>query len=100
MSKVKLSSENIAIALRKGEGSFSIKKKGNQYYLYKATSKKGKTTWELLGNIKDLEPNDKNLIKAKAVIVGKEAKELYEKVRTGKTVKEEAVNEFKKLLER
>jgi hypothetical protein len=90
-------SEDIAM---RGEGSYTIKKISGQEYLYKGYYEKRKLKWKLLGNVKELDPKDPNLIKAKVVNTGREAKEIIERYYSGKLDKEKAVNEFKKLLER
>ena len=84
----------------KGEGTYIIKLIGKQRYLYKGYYQKGKQKWDLVGNIKEIDPQDANLIKARVLIVRKEAGDIFQKYFAGKIDKIVAKNELIKLLDR
>jgi hypothetical protein len=83
----------------RGEGFYTIKKVGNQEYLYKVHYEKGKPVWDIVGNVKDMDPKDPNLAKARAVMLSKEAKDIFEKYCCGLIDKTKARNELTKLLD-
>lgn len=84
----------------RGEGAFTIKRVGNQEYLYKVSTVKGKQKWEIMGNVKDLDPKEPNLVKARTIQILKEVKPILEKYLSGKLDKEKAKSELSKLLDR
>ena len=82
------------------DGSYTIQKKRDQEYLFRVFYESGKQRWEKVGNVRDLDPKDPNLVKARSVILGKKAKQIIELYLSGKIDKTKAMNEFKKLLDR
>ena len=80
-------------------GSYTIKRTKNQDYLYKIYYEKGKQKWEIIGNVRDLDPKDPKLAKARAAKLGKEASAILERYFTGAIDKNKAKTELMKLLE-
>lgn len=87
-------------------GSYTIKKMRDGEYLCKVSYKKEKgklkQKWEYIGSVKNIGVDHveyPNLIKAQAVLVGKEAKDIYEQYKRG-MVRQRAESELLKLLER
>ncbi len=88
-------SEDIGMA-----GHYTIKKIKNQEYLYKISyDKEGKQKWDIIDNVKDLDPKHQGLIEAKTVILGKQVRKILHRYLSGSIDKVKAKAELIKLLE-
>lgn len=78
----------------KPKGAYTVKKLGQQEYLYHIIRIAGKQKWQLLGNVKDIDSKDPNLIKARAVTALPYARSVIERYLAGDIDKAKAKSEL------
>ncbi|AIF83027.1 hypothetical protein NTE_00952 [Candidatus Nitrososphaera evergladensis SR1] len=84
----------------KAKGAYTVKKLGQQEYLYHITRVAGKQKWRLLGNVKDIDAKDPNLIKARAVTALPYARSVIERYLAGDIDKAKAKSELARVIDK
>ena len=79
---------------RKTKGGYTVKKLGQQEYLYHVFRDDGKVKWRLLGNVKEIDAKDPNLVKARALSALPLARSVIEKYLAGDIDKAKAKSEL------
>ena len=85
---------------RKTKGGYTVKKLGQQEYLYHVYRDKGKVKWRLLGNVKEIDAKDPNLVKARALSALPYARSVIEKYLAGDIDKAKAKSELAGVIDR
>jgi hypothetical protein len=85
---------------QKSKGGYTVKKLGHQEYLYHVYRHEGKVKWRLLGNVKEIDAKDPNLVKARALSALPLARSVIEKYLAGDIDKAKAKSELAGVIDR
>lgn len=82
------------------KGGYTVKKLGQQEYLYHIVRVAGKQKWHLIGNVKDIDAKDPELVKARAVTALPYARAIIEKYLAGEIDKAKAKSEMSGVIDK
>ncbi|HEX9678813.1 hypothetical protein [Nitrososphaera sp.] len=85
---------------RKTKGGYTLKKLGQQEYLYHVYRAEGKVKWRIVGNVKDIDSKDPKLVKARALSVLPYARNVVERYMAGDIDKAKAKSELAGVIDR